>query len=60
MKLVGLLFLATLSFASLETLQRSEFGKALSETIDIQLKLSGGVDKVIDLIWALDASIGKE
>ena len=57
MKFFGLLFLATLSFASMEKIERNEFGKALSETIQLQLSLSNGVDKVIDMIWKLDESI---
>jgi hypothetical protein len=60
MKLVGLLFLATLSLASLEQIERSEFGKALSETIQLQMKLTGGVDRVIQMIYDLDTAIGVE
>lgn len=54
----------TLSFASLsaslESIERSEFGKHLSQTIQLQMSLKGGVDDVIALIVKLRDSIGEE
>jgi hypothetical protein len=57
MKVLGFILLATVALASMETLETSPFGKALSETIQLQLKLENGMQSVIDLIWDLDASI---
>jgi hypothetical protein len=45
---------------SLVSIERTAFGKALSETIQLQMRMQGGVDVVIGMIWDLDTSIGDE
>ena len=62
MKVLGILLLVGLCTAStsMASLERSDFGKALSESIQLQLKLEGGVDIVIGMIDQLADDIQAE
>jgi len=52
MKVLGIMLLCGIAFAStsMASIEHSDFGHALSDAIQLQLKLEGGVDLVIGMI----------
>ncbi len=62
MKVVGILMLCSLAFGStsMASIEVTPFGKALSETIQLQMRMQGGFEVVIVMIWDFDTSISDE
>ena len=62
MKVLGIMLLCGIAFAStsMASIEHSDFGHALSDAIQLQLKLEGGVDLVIGMIADLKDDVQAE